>query len=280
MIVGRSTARVVRLHAQPSGTTCVGMKAFLAKSRGPKCVVAIACLWVAASTAACVSGQNIGGGATAGALEEIKKQQAIMKAAGEQLPMEQIAGNSVRGALSAINQPDQQAELGRAVGVATDSAIASALGAPPTTGAWGGGPPSENVSPMRALGDQLSVGFTQGMSRQLRLELGPDGTGPLGQSLSRLAQGMSGAAASSVVAELAPVATGTTDCAGPNRQQCIEQRTFELSRTAAAGFADGMAKSLRFPLLAVAFGAGFLVAWIAFLLMRTLTPASPSAKRP
>jgi hypothetical protein len=193
--------------------------------------------------------------------------------------MEQIAGNSVRGALSALNQPDQQAELGRAVGVATDSAIASALGAPPTTGAWGGGPPSETGSPMRALGDQLSTGFAQGMSRQLRLELGPDGTGPLGQSLSRLAQGMSGAAASSVVAELAPVATAT-DCAGPNRQHCIEQRTYDLSRTAAAGFADGMAKSLRFPILAVAFGAGFLVAWIAFLLMRTLTPASPSAKRP
>jgi hypothetical protein len=71
---------------------------------------------------------------------------------------------------------------------------------------------------------------------------------------------MSGAVTSGVVTELSPVGT---DCTGPDRKSCIDRRVYDMSRLAAIGVADGVAHSLRIPILVLTFVGGFVVALIA-----------------
>src|SRR5262249_54606697 len=127
--------------------------------------------------------------------------------------------------------------------------------------AWGGGPPAAYGTTIGAFGGDFSAGFALGMSRQLQLELGQNASGPLGKSLSGLAQEMSVAATNGVVAELSPI---DKDCTGPDRKGCVDRRVYDMSRLAAVGFADGVAHSLRIPILVLTFAGGFVVALIAF----------------
>src|SRR6185436_18213048 len=141
-------------------------------------------------------------------------------------------------ALETLDNPEQQEQLSRAVGVATESAIDSAVESLRRPGAWGGGPGAAYGTPVGAFGGDFSTGLALGLSRQLQLELGPDGSGPLGKSLAGLAQEMSGAAANGVVTEFSPVAG---DCGGPDRKACVDRRVYDVSRLAAVGVADGIA---------------------------------------
>jgi hypothetical protein len=179
--------------------------------------------------------------------------------------MEQAAGNAVIGAMNALDDPARQEQLARIVGTATESAFNTAVGSFQQRGAWGGGPPAGYGAPIGAFGNDFSAGFALGMSRQLQLELGPDGSGPLGKSLSGLAQEMSGAVTNGVVAELSPV---DKDCAGPDRKGCVDRRVYDMSRVAAVGFADGVAHSLRLPVLVLTFAGGFVIALIAMAAFR------------
>jgi hypothetical protein len=206
--------------------------------------------------------------ATAGALEEIREARKEIHEAGGPPAMHQIAGNATRGTLEAIDEPLGQEQLSRAVGIATESALSTAMETFRQRGAWGGGPPSTYGTTVGSFGGDLSSGFALGISRQLQIELGPDGTGPLGKSLSGMAQEMSGAVANGVVAELSPV---DNECTGPDRKSCIDRRVYDVSRLAAIGAADGVAHSLRFPVLVLTFLGGFVVALIATAAFRRAT---------
>ena len=85
-------------------------------------------------------------------------------------------------------------------------------------------------------------------------------------------QEMSSAAAGEVIAEIEGVDPA---CSGAQRKDCVEGRVYDLSRRAAAGFADGLVERLRVPFLIAAFVAGALVALaIGAVMRRSRRPAA------
>jgi hypothetical protein len=235
----------------------------------PRAITVVALL--VAITLGCGSSQRMGRRATSGALEELRDAKRQLEAEGAEMPFERAAGNAVKGALSELDDPERQAELSRLVGVATESALDSLVGSLRDRGAWGGGPRTADGPPIGALGDEFSAGFALGLSRQLRLEIGANGDGPLGNSLVGLMQQMSGAAANGVVNELSAL---DAECAGSLRRPCVDQRVYEVSRRAAVGFADGLVEGFRIPLLVAAFAGGLLVAFVIVAATRRRTRVS------
>jgi hypothetical protein len=203
--------------------------------------------------------------ATQGAFEQLQRTIAEPREPGKKAPMEIAGGNALIGAMDVLDDPARQEQLSRIVGTATESAIRTAVGPFQQPSAWGGGPPAAYGTSIGTFGTDFSAGFALGVSRQLQLEIGPDGSGPLGKSLTGLAQEMSVAAANGVVGELTPIDTGCTD---PDRKKCTERRVYDMSRVAAIGFADGVAHSLRIPVLVLTFLGGFVVALIATIAFR------------
>ena len=212
-----------------------------------------------------------GGRAAAGAMQELESQRQQRQESGQAPLVEEAAGHVTRGALGELDTPERQEELSRIVAVATESALATVLGAQAGAahGVGGGPPPSPEVPtvPMSVLGQQFSTGFAMGLSRQLQLELGPVGEGPLGQSLATLTHEVSAAAVNGATSELAP---SDPNCAGPNRQQCTDRRVYEMSKVAGGGFAEGLGRSLRVPEFVITFTAGFIAALLLALLVSTL----------
>jgi hypothetical protein len=211
---------------------------------------------IATVAAGCGASHRMGKEATQGAVAELQKQAQSPQNKGEL--MEGVARHAVRGTLREFDDPVRQAELAELTRVVTDGALAS-LGVVDRRRAWGGGPPPDVIG---LAGDRLSMGFTLGLSRQLQAELGPFGDGPLGQSVSGLARQVSAAAASGVVAQL-PLDACTTS---PSR---LDAHVYDLSRSAAAGFADGIGGALRLPLLAASFLAGLLSALVVLVFTRS-----------
>ena len=224
-----------------------------------------ACLFIACALFGCASGQRLGRGATSGALDELREESRAREERGERAPLEQAAGNAVVGALDALDDPARQEQLGRVVGRAAESAVRGAVGAFDDP-AWVDGPRRPNGTTAGLLGDRLSAGFAQGLSRQLRTELGPNGDGPLARSLSGWLHQASGAMATGFIGDLSPL---DSEASGGSCRDCIERRVYELSRVAATGFTDGVAHRVHLPVVVLSFGAGLVLAFaIAGLLQR------------
>jgi hypothetical protein len=228
--------------------------------------------------------------ATEGALEEASKPTAGPD--GGAPSAETLAANIVKGVTSELDKPETRGQIGRVVEIATRSAIGSVVGelsAPqwtsqhwadsehgfqlpstaspsrPNTAAALGGPAwAGQMSPVVGLSGRMAEGFTLGMSRQLQIELGPNGQGPLGQTMASVLKEATQAAISGATQELLPA-----DCAGLDGRACAERRARDLSRSAAMGFIDGLGLAIQLPLLAGAFVAGLVGALIVFLLLRT-----------
>jgi hypothetical protein len=230
-------------------------------------------------------------GATEGALEEVKEQN--QHRADGPPPMQSLASNIVKGATAELDRPETREQIGRIIETTTRSVIGSALGeftrpqwgtarwgdqrfgdgtrgfhmgtsagtTAPTTGPLG------QLGPVGALGGKMAEGFTLGLSRQLQVELGPNGQGPLGQTMAGVMREATQAAISGATQELVPA-----DCVGLDSRECADRRVRDLSRSAAKGFVDGLGTALQIPLLAAAFGAGALGALILFLLLRLRRP--------
>jgi hypothetical protein len=235
-------------------------------------------------------------GATEGALEEIKDQSRDRSNGPP--PMQTLAANIVKGTAAELDRPETQAQIGRIVETTVRSAIGSALGAF-TNSQWGSqrwgdgrwedsargfhmaGPPAptpqatgpmgqmgpSQLGPIGSLGDKMAEGFTLGMSRQLQVELGSHGQGPLGQTMAGVMKEATQAAISGATQELVPA-----DCVGLDSRECADRRVRDLSQSAAKGFVDGLGLALKIPLLAAAFGAGVVGALIVFLLLRMRRP--------
>jgi hypothetical protein len=201
---------------------------------------------------------------------------------------QELASNIVKGTAAALDKPETREQLGRIVEIATRSAMQGALGeftnsrggerwadsaqgfhmAPAGTSstrlATG---PLGPIGPVGILGGKMAEGFTLGMSRQLQIELGPNGEGPLGQTMAGVMRQATQAAISGATHELAPA-----DCAGLDGRECADRRVRDLSRSAAKGFVDGLGSALQIPLLIGAFLAGVVGALVVFLLMRVRRP--------
>jgi hypothetical protein len=244
-------------------------------------------LLAAVLATACVAGcattpKQAAKGATEGALEEVK-EQAQPRGPNDTPPMQDLASSIVKGTASALDEPETRAQLGRVIETTTRTAIGSVLGEftgprwgnqwGDTTQRFGPGPsaattgPLGPVSPLGALGGKLSEGFTLGMSRQLQIELGPNGEGPLGQTMAGVMRQATRAAVAGVTEELAPA-----DCAGLDSRECTDRRIRDLSASAAKGLVDGLGAALHVPLLIGAFGAGMAGAVIVLLLLRLRRP--------
>jgi hypothetical protein len=231
----------------------------------------------------CVTSREVGKGATQGVLNEVRNQSQPTREGPP--PVQQVTENVVKGTLSQLDEAETRAQLRRIVGTTTRGAIDSVLGGLMLRGAnggptWGGGPPSWSVSPVGALGSGFSEGFTLGLSRQLQVELGPNGEGPLGQTLTRVVEHASAAAVTGAVQHLAPMTS--VECGGLDSKACADMRVYELSRSAANGFVSGLVAAFRLPLMILAFAGGFAVALIgALLLFRRrgvwVMPAAPGS---
>ena len=225
-------------------------------------------------------------GATEGALEEMSEQNRSRD--GGPPPTQDLASNIVKGTVAELDKPETRAQIGRIVETTMRSALGSALGEF-TTPQWGNqrwgesmpgfrmGPTGPSTPPAAAglgqlgpigvLGGKMAEGFTLGMSRQLQVELGSNGQGPLGQTMAGVMREATQAAISGATQELVPA-----DCVGLDSRECADRRVRDLSRSAAKGFVDGLGTALQLPLLAAAFGAGLAVALVMFLLMRLRRP--------
>jgi len=232
--------------------------------------------------------KQVAKGATEGAMEEVKEQNR-QRPDGGPPPMQELAGNIVKGTAAELDKPETREQFGRIIETVTRSAMQGALGEFTNSrggDAWRGrsaegfhmGTPSASsgqlvagplgpIGPFGILGGKMAEGFTLGMSRQLQVELGPNGEGPLGQTMAGVMRQATQAAISGATHELAPA-----DCAGLDGRECADRRVRDLSRSAAKGFVDGLGSALQIPLLVGAFLAGVVGALVVFLLMRLRRP--------
>jgi hypothetical protein len=182
---------------------------------------------------ACV--ERIGRKAAEGAMVSIRDQ------AGNRTgppPAQVVAERAVQGAMNALDDPEQQARIQRMVAAAVAQVT-------------------------RTMVDEASA--------ELVAQLGPNGSGPLGASLSQAGQRVSTSVADGVVGGVvgslgSELASLVPECAGPNRAACLQQRLQETTRTTAASFSKGLRDSIgwQFVLLAFALGAagGALGSWL------------------
>lgn len=95
--------------------------------------------------------------------------------------------------------------------------------------------------------------------------LGQDGPAPPAADITRLVEDASAAAARGMRSELALF----PDCAGPDREACVDRRVHELARAASAGAVDAVRDALALPVLILTFAAGVITALLfSWLLSR------------
>ena len=173
----------------------------------------------------------IGKQASKGAVAELQKEAQ----ANPDKPQMQSAGaKAVEGALTELDSPKEVARIEHMVSEAASAAATAAVA---------------------------------DATRQLMLELGADGEGPLAVSFTRTGQRVSSAAVGSAVGSVgSELLALAPECAGPDPLACIEKRLQQTARATAASFSEGVRQTLGWQLLLVAFGlgagGGVLGAWI------------------
>jgi hypothetical protein len=182
---------------------------------------------VAAVVPACA--ERMGKKAAAGAISELKQQRATAEEQGK-VPSREAGARVVEGAVSALDAPEQREAIERMVAEAVSVATTTAI---------------ENAT------------------QQLIAQLGPDGQGPLGVTLSRTGERISASVVGSVGSELAAL---LPECTGPDRMECIQRRLQETAHSTAASFTSGVKDSIGWQILLVVFamgaGGGVLGAWL------------------
>ena len=176
--------------------------------------------------------ERIGQKAAEGAMKSMRAEAANPTGT----PPSQIAAQHVvKGAINALDDPEQQARIQKMV--------------------------SEAVA-------AVTRTMVEDASAELVAQLGPDGSGPLAASLSQTGQRVSASVAGGVVGGVsAELATALLpECNGPNRAACLQQRLQETTRTTAASFSKGVRDSIGWQFLLLAFvlgaGGGALGSWL------------------
>jgi hypothetical protein len=217
------------------------------------------------------AGRGLGRGAVHGALETVREEEE----AGERPLAQKIPGSAMLGALEQLSQPTQLEQLARVVATASAAALRGATQADPAPPEPAGlRPASSEVvtaeapeTPAEALARQAARAFATELARQL----GADGHGPLGQSLSDTAGRVSASAVRGAQAEVVPLLPvgevdgarglrGAAACTGPDQAACVERSLHEIGRATSAGVVAGVRESIGAWIFALTFVAGALAA--------------------
>ncbi|NOK11229.1 hypothetical protein [Corallococcus exercitus] len=200
---------------------------------------------------------------TEGALESIQEQEK-QKTAEEQTAADSVARHDAeqvaRGMLDAFTRPETPPTAPGAV--PPGGPVANAPGGPGAglpEGAGTGGSGSRTYS------STLASQVARGMSAELERQLGPEGEGPLGQSLSATAGRMATTLVEQSRQELGSV---FPECEGRQGAEAVACRDASLTRLGGAfsqGVAGGLVRSFQPWLLGLAFGGGLLVGMLVFL---------------
>ena len=110
---------------------------------------------LAASATATGCAASMGRNATAGSLGELRRTSQEETG---QAPAHQVAGNATRGMMEALAEPEKEEQLSHAVGMATESAIDTAVDTLQRHGAWGGGPGEGYGRPVVGFGGDFRPG--------------------------------------------------------------------------------------------------------------------------
>jgi hypothetical protein len=203
----------------------------------------------------------MGNQAAVGAVEAIRS--APPPPEGQQRLAERVGQDTATGALSVLSSDQGLERLSKIVEVSVTRSFEAALRAPPSASPAqpGGGPGRVRGrvharSVVEQLASESASAASDALSIQLQRALGPDGRGPLAESLSATAANVSGAAARGARGELNGLFLG---CANGDRA-CVEAGVRSLGRAAASGFVEGILGSVAWLALLVAFVVGLLVA--------------------
>ena len=169
---------------------------------------------------------------------------------------ERVGRETTDAALKVLASPEGLERISAIVDATVARSFDTALRAMSDAGRAGG--------PGRSLVDSMaresaSV-FGEALSLELERELGPDGRGPLASSLGATASHVSGSAMHGARSELGDPFAG---CQGEDRRACLEAEVRSLGRAASAGFVEGLAGSLAWPALGLAFVLGAALVVVA-----------------
>jgi hypothetical protein len=200
--------------------------------------------------------RQAGSRAAGGAMDTVREKVEQEAAPGE-APMQTIAGRAVDGAITHLTSPQNVAAVQRVVQAATSQAVKSALDAAsqPVLGT--------GIGRVELLVEETTTALRTSLSEGLVSDLGRDGHGPLGASLSATARNAAASATDGALVRLLPTCTA-------DDPDCLDRRLAELSYDAAAGFMRGVRDSIEVGALIAAFLAGLAVATIVALAVALL----------
>ena len=175
--------------------------------------------------------EHVGKKAAAGAVAELKQQREAAEADPNRVPPARVAGeHAVEGAVSALDAPEQREAIRRLIAEAVSTATTIAV---------------------------------DDATHRLIAQLGPDGQGPLADSLARTGERVSASIVGGVGNELSGL---VPECVGPDRMDCIQRRLQLTARSTASSFTSGVKDSIGWQLLVAVFGlgacGGVLGAWL------------------
>jgi hypothetical protein len=181
---------------------------------------------------------------------------------GQETLAQRVGHDTATGALDMLSSDEGLSQLSKIVETSVARSFEAALRVPHGSAAAGpglahgrrGGPGPRSVVE-RIAGDSATAA-SAAMTLELQRALGPDGHGPLADSLSATAEQVSGAAARGARTELGGLFPG---CPQGDRA-CIEAGIQSFGRAAASGFVEGLLGSARWLALVLAFLVGLLVA--------------------
>ncbi len=195
------------------------------------------------ATAGCAtSAKQMGSSATQGAISQLKAQIDAIPPEEQGLLMERAAAGATRGVWKEVFSPEAEAELSSAIQAAMLGML-QRLAHPPA---------GQGGAPIQELSRQLGDGAADGALARFEQHLGStEQPGPLAVALV-------GSAGSVTAAATSGLRSGLVDTGMPCDAACLERRVEKLGQSAFTGFAEGLTRSLKWPLLFVVFVLGLL----------------------
>jgi hypothetical protein len=186
-----------------------------------------------------------------------------------------VGRETMEGALGTLSSPQGLERLATIMDATITRSLEAALRDPAAglPGRRGGHPRA--LSFVGRIARDSGTAFGDAFALELRSALGPDGRGPLAESLRATTAQVSGSAVAGARGELEDLFPACTDV---DRQACVERQVRSLGRAAAAGFVDGIVRSA-VPAVAIAFLLGVLVTLGVRAIWRLLHHPPPAAPR-
>jgi hypothetical protein len=201
---------------------------------------------------------QMGKGAVSGAAQQVAQGQVANADDPNRQIARVLAQRAVEGAVAALDAPEQRARIQQVVNAAVTEAVTSALRTATEVpqGENAGLAGARGVSPVALLMGQAARTAIEDAIRELVVDLGGHGEGPLAASLAGTGKTVSAAVVGSALDQLTELFPG---CRGPDAVACIDHQIAAMSQSAAVGFSTGLRQSIGWPLLVVAGLIGLLL---------------------